>query len=224
MVKKATKTKKVVPTKEDIQRKQMIIEYNRNNTETQILERKVREEDIKDLEDRLKALQEKHATATYLIADEANAERVCGFLQHWNMSKFIWPKDVWRGVIKFNSYLTEWQAKFNNEPCALEFDFAAMSFAYNMLMNQSGIGYEAAVEMEACEAEYNAILEILDGYIKDFQHDNERFKLLQDCLAARYQGFMMVPAEDLVDSEASESSEENEDTVNVDSQDVATDA
>lgn len=195
------KSKKVVPTKEDIQRKQMIIEYNRNNTETQILERKVREEDIKELEDTLKELQEKHANMTYLIADVDNAERVYLFLDNFN-SNFIWTKDLWRGVIKFNSYLAEWHEKYKNEKCALEFDFAAMSYAYNMLMNVSGCGLAAARDMERKNEEYEAILATLSTYVEDFQKDNERFKLLQDCLAARYQGFMMVPADVLVTNES----------------------
>lgn len=188
------KVKKVVPTKEDIQRKQMIIEYNRNNTDTQILERKVRDEDIKELEDTLKELQEKHANATYLIADVDNAERVFYFLREFNKN-FIWTKDLWRGVIKFNGYLADWYQKYIDNKCALEFDFAAMSYAYNMLMNVSGYGLDAALEMEKKADEYNAILETLSTYVEDFQKDNERFKLLQNCLAARYQGFMMVPSD-----------------------------
>lgn len=197
MVKKA---KKAAPTKEDIQRKQMILEYNRNNTETQILSKKVKEEDIKELEDQLKAIQDKHANITYLIADVNNAERVYTFLNNWNRS-FIWTKDLWKGVVKFNTYLDDWYTKYKTEPCALEFDFAAMSFAYNLLMNASGIGLDAALEMEKMADEYDAILATLNTYVEEFQKDNERFKLLQDCLAARYQGFMMVLTDECASNE-----------------------
>ena len=190
----AKKTKKVVPTKEDIQRKQMIMEYNRNNTTTQILERKVREEDIKELEDKLKDIQTNRSSMTYLIADKANAARVHDFLRNWNSHKFIWPKDMWRGVLKFDEYLDEWKAKYEAEACDLVFDFAALSYSYNMLMNPSGIGIEDAKYMQSVSDEYDAILNVMGEYIDDFQAENERFKLLQECLSARYQGFMMVEA------------------------------
>lgn len=191
------KAKKVVPTKEDIQRRNMINEFNRNNEQTKILMRKVTEDDIKSLENDLKSMQEKHATAVYLIADKDNAIRVFEFLKDWNSTKFMWTKDLWKGILTFDNYLNEWKTKYDNEACDLEFDFAAMSYTYNMLMNCAGLGFDSAKFMEAVSEQYESILNTLSTYVEDFKKDNERFKLLQDCLAARYQGFMMVPADSL---------------------------
>lgn len=197
----AKKAKKVVPTKEDIQRRNMINEFNRTNNETKILMRKVKEEDIKELEDLLKSMQEKHSTKMYLIADVDNAERVCVFLHDWNNNRFMWSQDLWKGVIKFDEYLSEWRDKFVKEKCNLEFDFAAMSYAYNMLMNPYGLGIDDAKYMNSVTEQYESILSTLKTYVEDFQKDNERFKLLQDCLAARYQGFMMVPADEVKEND-----------------------
>lgn len=194
----AKKTKKVVPTKEDIQRKAMIKEYNRNNTDTQILLRKVQEDDIKALEDELKAMQDRQSAMTYLIADKANAKRVCEFLLDWNDNRFIWTKDMWKGVIQFNLYLQDWIAKFNGEQ-DLVFDFPALSYSYNMLMNPAGVGLDAAKFMSSVDEQYNAVLDTIGKYIDEFTEDNKKFKILQDCLAARYQGFMMIPGWEVAD-------------------------
>ena len=181
-------------TKEEIQRRTMINEYNRNNTDTQILHRKVNDDDIKELEELLKNMQEEQSTKTYLIADKDNAKRVFDFFKDWNNSS-VWNKDSWRGVLKFDEYLNDWLAKFENEECDMVFDFPAMSYAYNMLMNNAGVGIEAARYMQSVSEQYDAVMELLNTYVKDFQDLNEKFKTLQDCLAARYQGFMMVTAE-----------------------------
>lgn len=200
----AKKAKKVVPTKEDIQRRNMINEFNRTNNETKILMRKVKEEDIKELEDLLKSMQEKHSTKMYLIADVDNAERVYIFLHDWNNNRFMWSQDLWKGVIKFDEYLSEWHDKFVKEKCNLEFDFAAMSYAYNMLMNPYGLGINDAKYMNSVTEQYESILSTLKTYVEDFQKDNERFKLLQDCLAARYQGFMMVPSDEVIENDTAD--------------------
>lgn len=190
----AKKTKKVVPTKEDLQRKALIKEYNKNNTDTQILERKVREEDVTELEAELKAMQDRQANMTYLVADVNNAERVYEFLKDWNANHFLWTRDMWKGVIKFDEFLTDWYTKYQAEKQDLVFDFAAMSYSYNMLMNPAGCGLKDAQFMSSVDEQYNAVLDVLGKYVDEFQEDNRKFKLLQDCLAARYQGLMMVVA------------------------------
>lgn len=217
MVKKA---KKVVPTKEDIQRLNMIKEYNRNNTDTQILKRKVTEEDIKTLEDELQSIRDKRSVMTYLIADVNNAARVYDFLVDFNMNHALWTRDLWKGVLQFDTFMKDWKIKYDNEPTDLVFDFAALSFCYNMLMNPGGVGLNTAQWMSDNDEQYNAVLDVMGGYIDDFQTENERFKKLQDCLAARYQGFMMV----LNEGDNTKDNEETEDNETVVTADTTVDA
>ena len=193
----AKKSKKNVPTKEDIQRLNMIKEYNRNNTVTQILRRKVTEEDIKELETRLDDIRDKRNQMTYLIADVNNAARVHDFLVDFNLNHALWTRDLWKGVLQFDNFLKEWKAKYENEPTDLVFDFPALSFCYNMLMNPGGVGLATAQWMSDNDEQYNAVLNVMGEYIDDFQKENELFTTLNECLAARYQGFMMVLADEV---------------------------
>lgn len=211
------KSKKVVPSKEDIQRRNMIKEYNKNNTSTQILMRKVRQEDIDSLEDELRNIQTRRAEMTYVIADSNNSRRVAEFLRNWNATKFIWSKDMWKGVIKFDEYIANWQNNANDDT-DLVFDFAALSYSYNMLMSPGGVGLSDAQYMNEHSDEYDAILNTIGEYVDEFKLENDKFKMLQDCLSARYQGFMMVLADEntVVDEDVDDAAVVDDTSDNID--------
>ena len=91
----------------EAQRLDFIKQYNANNSDSFILTREVTDEDIKEIEDRMDYIKENRSTMTYLIADKDNAMRVATFLRDWNANDFLWVKDMWRGVVKFDEFINE---------------------------------------------------------------------------------------------------------------------
>lgn len=196
----------------EAQRLDFIKQYNANNSDSFILTREVTDEDIKEIEDRMDYIKENRSTMTYLIADKDNAMRVATFLRDWNANDFLWVKDMWRGVVKFDEFINEKIAELDGTN-DLVFDFPALTYIYNAMMQPSGRGLEAAKKMEAVSDEYDSILEVVGQHIDEFQEENKLFQRLGNCLQARYQGFMMVLAEDLTDDAAEDTDAPDTDAV-----------
>ena len=180
-------------------RTKFIEQYNANNTDSKILDRDVTEDDIKEIETRMDALKEARASMTYEIADTDNALRIATFLRDWNANDFFWVKDMWRGVLKFDEFITSEIEKITTTAQPLVFDFGALTYVYNAMMQPTGRGIDAARFMEEISDTYDSVLDIVGQYIEDFQEENKLFQRLGNCLQARYQGLMMVLAEDLTD-------------------------
>ena len=68
------------------------------------------------------------------------------------------------------------------------------------MMQPTGRGIDAARYMEEIANTYDSALEVIGQYIDDFQEENKLFQRLGNCLQARYQGLMMVLAEDFDDN------------------------
>lgn len=183
-------------------RTKFIEQYNANNTDSKILNRDVTEDDIKEIETRMDALKEARASMTYEIADTDNALRIATFLRDWNANDFFWVKDMWRGVLKFDEFITSEIEKITTTAQPLVFDFGALTYVYNAMMQPTGRGIDAARFMEEISDTYDSVLDIVGQYIEDFQEENKLFQRLGNCLQARYQGLMMVLAEDLTDDTA----------------------
>lgn len=198
----------------EAQRISFIKEYNANNTDSQILNKEVTEDDIKELENRMDAMKEARSAMTYEIADAENGMRVAQFLRDWNANDFVWVKDMWRGVLRFDEFINEQISLMENADTALPltFDFGALTYVYNAMMQPCGTGLEAAKKMEAMSDEYDAILNTVAMYIDEFQEENKLFQRLGQCLGARYQGYYMVLAEDLCDEPADDTDDTTPDT------------
>ena len=180
-------------------RTKFIEQYNANNTDSKILDQDVTEDDIKEIETRMDALKEARASMSYEIADTDNALRIATFLRDWNANDFFWVKDMWRGVLKFDEFITSEIEKITTTAQPLVFDFGALTYVYNAMMQPTGRGIDAARFMEEISDTYDSVLDIVGQYIEDFQEENKLFQRLGNCLQARYQGLMMVLAEDLTD-------------------------
>ena len=177
------------------QRAILISEYNRNNDGVAAIDESVlettpeyQEECKKDFE----RVVEEANNMKFVIADAESAVETAVFLADWNANKNHWHRAYWKGVIKFNEFIEEQIAKLeNNEIAELEFDYAALVFFYNCMMNPQGVGLEAALEMEKVDDQYNAILNVIGDYIDKLRLYDIKSKLYQERWGLACNGFKM---------------------------------
>lgn len=200
MAKNRNKKSRPALTKEQIYRRQLVNNYNKAYTDRKMLYREPKQEEIEAMKNRLLKIKQDRNSMTYLIADAANAHRVVDFLIDYNTNKVFWGKDMWKGIIEFDKILKTWK-ELNADKTDVEFrlDFAAMFYCYTVMNNPAGAGLESALYMESIENEFNAIVDVLNGYVDDFNKEQEVFKKLNDVYETMLQGYMIVLNDDNAD-------------------------
>jgi hypothetical protein len=197
MAKDRKKKSRPALTKEQIYRRNLVNNYNKAYTDRKMLYREPKQEEIDALRDRMLKIKENRNAMTYLIADAANAHRVVDFLLDYNTNRVFWGKDMWKGIVEFDKVLKTWkELNENNTDVEFRLDFAAMFYCYTVLNNPAGAGLESALYMESIEEEFNAIVDVLNGYVDDFNKEQEKFKLLNDVYETMLQGYMIVLNDD----------------------------
>lgn len=197
MAKDRKKKSRPALTKEQIYRRNLVNNYNKAYTDRKMLYREPKQEEIEALRDRMQKIKDDRNARTYLIADAANAHRVVDFLEDFNTNKVFWGKDMWKGIVEFDKILKTWQEE-NKDKNDVEFslDFAAMFYCYTVMNNPAGAGLESAKYMASIEDEFNAILNVLNEYVDDFNKEQEKFKLLNDVYETMLQGYMVILNDD----------------------------
>ena len=183
-------------TKEQIYRRNLVNNYNKAYEDRKMLYREPKQEEIEALRARMQKMREDRNSMTYLIADAPNAHRVVDFLLDYNTNKVFWGKDMWKGIIEFDKILKTWKENANGEDVEFRLDFAAMFYCYTVMNNPAGKGLESALYMESIENEYNAIVDVLNGYVEDWNNEQEKFKKLNDVYETMLQGYMIVLNDD----------------------------
>lgn len=200
MAKNRNKKSRPGLTKEQIYRRQLVNNYNKAYDDRKMLYREPKQEEIEALKNKMIKIKEDRNSMTYLIADAANAHRVVDFLIDYNTNKVFWGKDMWKGIVEFDKILKTWK-ELNADKNDVEFaiDFPAMYYCYTIMNNPAGTGLESALYMESIENEFNAIVDVLNGYVDDFNKEQEYFKKLNDVYDTMLQGYMIVLNEDNAD-------------------------
>lgn len=183
-------------TKEQIYRRNLVNNYNKAYEDRKMLYREPKQEEIEALRARMQKMRDDRNSMTYLIADAPNAHRVVDFLLDYNTNKVFWGKDMWKGIIEFDKILNTWKENANGEDVEFRLDFAAMFYCYTVMNNPAGKGLESALYMESIEKEYNAIVDVLNGYVDDWNNEQEKFKKLNDVYETMLQGYMIVLNDD----------------------------
>ena len=196
MAKDRKKKSRPALTKEQIYRRNLVNNYNKAYDDRKMLYREPKQEEIDALRDRMQKMKLDRNSMTYLIADAPNAHRVVEFLLDYNTNKVFWGKDMWKGIIEFDKILKTWKENANGEDVEFRLDFAAMFYCYTIMNNPAGSGLESALYMESIEKEYNAIVDVLNGYVDDWNKEQELFKKLNDVYETMLQGYMIVLNED----------------------------
>ena len=200
MAKNRNKKSRAGLTKEQIYRRQLVNNYNKAYDDRKMLYREPKPEEIEALKNKMIKIKEDRNSMTYLIADAANAHRVVDFLLDYNTNKVFWGKDMWKGIVEFDKILKTWK-ELNADKNDVEFrlDFPAMFYCYTVMNNPAGVGLESALYMESIENEFNAIVDVLNGYVEDFNNEQDYFKKLNDVYETMLQGYMIVLNEDNAD-------------------------
>ena len=196
MAKDRKKKSRPALTKEQIYRRNLVNNYNKAYDDRKMLYREPKQEEIDALFNRMQKMKLDRNSMTYLIADAPNAHRVVEFLLDYNTNKVFWGKDMWKGIIEFDKILKTWKENANGEDVEFRLDFAAMFYCYTIMNNPAGSGLESALYMESIEKEYNAIVDVLNGYVDDWNKEQELFKKLNDVYETMLQGYMIVLNED----------------------------
>lgn len=196
MAKDRKKKSRAALTKEQIYRRNLVNNYNKAYDDRKMLYREPKQEEIDALRERMQKMKTDRNSMTYLIADAPNAHRVVDFLLDYNTNKVFWGKDMWKGIIEFDKILKTWKENANGEDVEFRLDFAAMFYCYTVMNNPAGAGLESALYMESIEKEYNAIVDVLNGYVDDWNKEQEKFKKLNDVYETMLQGYMIVLNDD----------------------------
>ena len=196
MAKDRKKKSRPALTKEQIYRRNLVNNYNKAYDDRKMLYREPKQEEIDALRDRMQKMKSDRNSMTYLIADAPNAHRVVDFLLDYNTNKVFWGKDMWKGIIEFDKILKTWKENANGEDVEFRLEFAAMFYCYTVMNNPAGSGLESALYMESIEKEYNAIVDVLNGYVDEWNKEQELFKKLNDVYETMLQGYMIVLNED----------------------------
>lgn len=176
----------------EAQRKELIEQYNKENLGVSVLANEpATQEDIDNAKAAFEAAQGAFNKRVYTIADTANAERVANFLKNWNEKYATWEKDQWVGVVRFNSYITDFLNEYSKSAQDLIIDYGALCYLDTLMMRPFGVGLAAAKEMEAMDEEYNKILETIDDAKRASDNEQLEIKKLQEVWAAACAGFKL---------------------------------
>ena len=110
------------------------------------------EEDIKIARDDFDKEVAKYQNKKYVIAKD-NALQFAELLRTWNAKAISWEKGEWRGVIKFDTIISDIQKELHDNPehTALEVDYATLMYLHKTMTAPAGHGIEQARMMATLE-------------------------------------------------------------------------
>lgn len=154
-----------------------------------------------DYEQAIKDFQE----ATYEIYKGDRAIEVAKFLYEWNKRSNNWQRQAWKGVIAFDDIMSkkiEEMEKAEGEQSVV-LEYAPMMFIYGSMMAPTGVGLEAAREMEIYETDpdgdpedetshitYTNILEWIGRKVDGLKAVQNKIQALQERWTMAESGFM----------------------------------
>lgn len=184
-----------LPKMNDDQKAALINQYNTTNEGvceiTESLD-EVDEEYAKQCKEEFEAVVKEANEMKFLIADKDKALETANFLAEWNANKNHWERAYWRGVIKFNEFIEDKIDKLEKKEIeVLEMDYPALIFIHQSMMRPSGVGLLEAQEMAAIDDQYNAILDVIGGYVDKIALYDKKAKLYQERWGLACNGFKM---------------------------------
>lgn len=134
--------------------------------------------------------QSEYLDMTYDIADKDKALEYAKWLKVWNHDYAVAPSSYWIGVLKFEEVIDKIVEDLEKNPDdKLTFDYGALTYTYNLMMQPLGIGYDYAKWMADNQETYNTILEIVGGHVDVVDLIKKKIGLLQNRWALACSGF-----------------------------------
>lgn len=158
------------------------------------------EEDIKRFENDFKEAHEKFKNMPeFIISDDEKVLEIAKYVLGVNRD-YVWKNEEFRAINLFNNIMTEKISKIENgEETAFTLDMNAIQWAYIMFTNYSGRGLECAEKFVKEYDIFTSIRERLHECMGKLQDEANHLQVLQDRLAAAYQGFFLVESDGVED-------------------------
>lgn len=90
---------------------------------------------------------------TFELAEKENALETAKFLKEWNEKCAVWEGDSWKGVLLFDTRMSEAIEKIENGDEGLVVDYGALIYLYGTMSRRQGTGLESAKLMEVLETD-----------------------------------------------------------------------
>ena len=187
---------KAIEELSDEDRKILIDDFNeRNKGVAYLTEERATEEYKVQCKDDFAAYQTEYTKLSYEIAKKDKALEYAKFLDDWNTNHVMLPQSYWKGCLKFREVLMDIIKKLEENPEEnLTFDFAALTYTYNLMMGPVGRGVEFAEWMAN-----NPILERLAEHMDLISLIKKKIGMLQIKWSLACQGFVLKWDESLKD-------------------------
>ena len=192
---------KAIEDLSDEDRKILIDDFNERNKGVAFLtEERATEEYKVQCRDDFAAYQTEYVKLSYEIAKKDKALEYAKFLDDWNTNYVMLPQSYWKGCLKFREVIMDIIKKLEENPNEkLTFDFAALTYTYNLMMGPVGRGVEFAEWMANNQEPYNAILERLAEHMDLISLIKKKIGMLQIKWSLACQGFVLKWDESLKD-------------------------
>jgi hypothetical protein len=194
----------------DDQRDVLIADFNEKNKGIAELVHEKPDEDYvnqckKDFED----YQGEYLKLDYEVCDAKHSVEFAKWLKAWNTDHVVAPANYWIGVLRFDEVIDEYikaledgkiaikdpstgkATDITKEYKTLTFDYGALTYVYNLMMQPVGVGIEYARWMAENQETYNAILNKLGEHIDMIDLIKKKIGLLQSRWALACSGFKM---------------------------------
>ena len=189
---------------DDDQRDILIQDFNsKNKGIAELLSERADDEYVAMTKKEFEEYQSAYITMKYEVETGDEALRTAQWLKDYNKTQAGAPGQFWVGLLKFDEVITDAikQIKEEENP-KLEFDFGALTYTYQVMMQPYGKGIEYARWMLANQEVYNKILNKLADHMHTIDLIKKKIGLLQTRWALACNGFKMnMIAQDLSDFE-----------------------
>lgn len=177
----------------DDQRTVIIFDFNdRNKGTAKLLEERASEEYQQQCKKDYEDYQSEYLNIPYEIAKPDKALEYAEWLREWNTNHVALPQNYWVGCLKFEEVIVGIIDKLKKEPKEnLEFDYAALTYVYNLMMGPVGFGIGYAKWMLDNQKTYTDILETLNSHMETINLIRKKIALLQIKWSLAVQGFVL---------------------------------
>lgn len=176
---------------DDDARDVLIHDFNEKNAGIARLEAdKPDEEFVNQCKKDFEEYQSAYLDLEYEVTGKEHALEYAKWLKGWNKDYAVAPSNYWVGVLKFNEVIDEIIEKLEKNPDDnLTFDYGALTYTYNLMMQPLGIGLAYASWMADNQETYNTILERLGEHVEMVDLIKKKIGLLQNRWALACNGF-----------------------------------